>query len=420
MSVEVPVQERKVGRIEVVAPSDATLTDFNKDDRYTAYSMDAELADAMQGLIDPSTLEYGEVSPMHFTAEEKQLMEYASNNIQYNRILRDLDSAHYSYDNFVKNSGAMNDTQMMMWALDNNKDPYDFLVFANVINGAGEGAWDRLNSQVVQQFGDLPRTQEKYQNILRWYGDMSQERWNDNANGFKEWAFNYLDHTVSKTHRISSNHRNFIEEMALGGGVVTGSISAGRQALQSQLAAARQSSGNKVLQKVKQAINNATGTNTTVGKTVANNKYFTGKVEYQAPAKGTGYKYTVHQQKIDPDLVVEITNPRTGRKFTTTNRDLMEAGNAPYVMKNGKQSRIELHHSRQNAKGQLFEISDVTHRAKTGRGSEALHPYKTNRGRGLNGNGSGPRASQHPHYPVNRPSFNVDRTSYWQWRIKQF
>jgi hypothetical protein len=97
----------------------------------------------------------------------------------------------------------------------------------------------------------------------------------------------------------------------------------------------------------------------------------------------------------------------------------MEAGNAPYVIKNGVQSRVDLHHSRQNAKGPLFEASDVTHRAKTGQGGEALHPYKTIRGRKLNGNGSGSKLSQHPLNPVERLLFDIDRSHYWQQRIYQ-
>lgn len=156
-----------------------------------------------------------------------------------------------------------------------------------------------------------------------------------------------------------------------------------------------------------------------VGKIAADNTFFTSKVTFQAPANGTGIRYNVHQQRIDPDLVVTVTNRRTGGTVTTTNGELMRAGNAPYVMKNGSFSRVELHHSRQNAQGPLFEISDITHRTKTGQGGEALHPYKTIRGRSLNGNGSGPTLGQHPFNPVDRPAFNIDRNSYWQWRYEQ-
>ena len=136
-----------------------------------------------------------------------------------------------------------------------------------------------------------------------------------------------------------------------------------------------------------------------------------------APVNGTGIKYKVFQQEIDPDLVVKITNPKTKRTYTTTNRELLEVGNAPYVLKNGVQSRIELHLSRQNANGPLFELSDLTHRSKTGQGGEALRPYKTNRGREMNGAGSGPTQSQHPTYPVDRSAFDIDRKIYWQQRL---
>jgi hypothetical protein len=156
-----------------------------------------------------------------------------------------------------------------------------------------------------------------------------------------------------------------------------------------------------------------------VGKTASDNLFFTNKVQFSAPENGTGFDYDVYQQDIDPDLVVTLTNRRTGRTTSITNRELMEEGKAPYVMKNGRQQRIELHHSRQNAQGPLFELSDVSHRARSGAGSEALHPYKTNRGRQLNGDGFGPNVSQHPTYPVDRARFDKDRKNYWQQRFQQ-
>jgi hypothetical protein len=97
----------------------------------------------------------------------------------------------------------------------------------------------------------------------------------------------------------------------------------------------------------------------------------------------------------------------------------MQNGNAPYVMKNGVPERIELHHSRQNAQGTLFELTEKTHKVKTGQGSEALHPYKTKLGRELNGEGSGPTNSAHPTNPVDRSSFNKDKKQYYIDRIKE-
>lgn len=73
-------------------------------------------------------------------------------------------------------------------------------------------------------------------------------------------------------------------------------------------------------------------------------------------------------------------------------------------MKNGKKVQLNLHHSRQDGRGSLFEVSNVTHRAKKGKGAEALHPY---------GN------KQHPDYPVDRDAFDVDRNQYWIERAKE-
>jgi hypothetical protein len=97
----------------------------------------------------------------------------------------------------------------------------------------------------------------------------------------------------------------------------------------------------------------------------------------------------------------------------------MQDGKAPYVIRDGKPVRVELHHSRQNAEGPLFEISSPTHKVKTGQGGEALHPYKTKLGRELNGEGSGPNNSAHPDKPVDRSKFGKDRDQYYKDRIKE-
>ena len=148
-----------------------------------------------------------------------------------------------------------------------------------------------------------------------------------------------------------------------------------------------------------------------IGKTVSDNEYFTSIKEYQASENGTGYKYKVFRQDIDADLYVSSVGK--------TNRQLMRDGRAPYVILNGKTISIELHHSRQNAEGPLFELSSSSHKVKTGQGAEALHPYKTKRGRELNGKGSGPNNSAHPDNPVDRVKFNKDRVQYWQDRIRE-
>lgn len=103
----------------------------------------------------------------------------------------------------------------------------------------------------------------------------------------------------------------------------------------------------------------------------------------------------MYQQNIDWDLPV---NTRSGVK---TNLELAKDGKAPFIMKDGKYQQIQLHHSRQNAKGSLFELSASTHQKYYS--SRALHPYLPN---------------SHPDNPVNRSSFNVDRETYWKERAE--
>lgn len=97
-----------------------------------------------------------------------------------------------------------------------------------------------------------------------------------------------------------------------------------------------------------------------------------------------GSTHTVYQQAIDWDLPV---NTRNGIK---TNLDLALEGKSPFVVKNGKYSQINLHHSKQNGLGSLFELSADTHRKYYG--TKALHPHLPN---------------AHPINPVNRDQFNI-------------
>ena len=113
------------------------------------------------------------------------------------------------------------------------------------------------------------------------------------------------------------------------------------------------------------------------------------RTQWQAPAgRGTGQNYRVYQQGIDWNLEVD----------GLTNLQRAASGKAPYVVKDGVPRKLNLHHSRQDARGSLFEVTDVTHRARRNAGGRALHPY----GR-----------SQHPDFPVDRPAFDVDRSQYW-------
>jgi hypothetical protein len=125
------------------------------------------------------------------------------------------------------------------------------------------------------------------------------------------------------------------------------------------------------------------------------NQVFKQRVSWQAPSSGTGQRYNVYRQEIDWSLEVG----------SETNLQLAKRGNAPYVMKDGRLERLNLHHSQQDARGALFELSERTHlRTPTGRGREALHPY----GR-----------SQHPDFPVDRKLFDVDRGQYWMDRAAE-
>ncbi|WP_303393880.1 HNH/ENDO VII family nuclease, partial [Lonsdalea iberica] len=115
--------------------------------------------------------------------------------------------------------------------------------------------------------------------------------------------------------------------------------------------------------------------------------------KFDAPS---GNSHTVYQQAIDWDLPV---NTRNGVK---TNLDIALDGGSPFVVKNGKYSQINLHHSKQNGLGSLFELSSDTHQKY--RYTNALHPHLPN---------------AHPDNPVDRELFNTDRDAYWKQRANE-
>ncbi|SMC29054.1 RHS repeat-associated core domain-containing protein [Andreprevotia lacus DSM 23236] len=119
-------------------------------------------------------------------------------------------------------------------------------------------------------------------------------------------------------------------------------------------------------------------------------KGFFKRCSFNAPS---GKKHNVYQQEIDWDLPV---NTRDGVK---TNLELASEGKSPFVVKNGKYSQLNLHHSKQDANGSLFELSADTHQKFYG--TNALHPHLPN---------------AHPNNPVNRDEFNGDREAYWKER----
>ena len=113
---------------------------------------------------------------------------------------------------------------------------------------------------------------------------------------------------------------------------------------------------------------------------------------FNAPS---GSSHTVYQQVINWDLPV---NTRDGIK---TNLDLASEGRSPFVIKNGSYSQLNLHHSKQDGLGALFELSADTHQ-KFG-STNALHPHLP---------------GKHPINPVNRELFDGDRGAYWKERAQ--
>ena len=138
-------------------------------------------------------------------------------------------------------------------------------------------------------------------------------------------------------------------------------------------------------------------------KEYSNNNYFVREQRWQAPQNGTKLEYRVYQQQIDPNAKPLIKNGDM-----RTNLQLMQAGRAPYVLKNGKYEQLQLHHAQQDGRGALFELSAQSHLHLTNQtGRKAVHPYW-------------PEA--HPKFPVpeDRSIFGNDQTAYWIERAKQY
>ena len=133
----------------------------------------------------------------------------------------------------------------------------------------------------------------------------------------------------------------------------------------------------------------------TASQFVKNPQFFKSETAWKASGQGTGIEYKVFQQEIDWNLEVE----------GISNLERANAGGAPYIMKDGAPQQLQLHHSRQNAQGPLFELSRSTHlETIKGQGREAVHPF-----------GNKP----HPDYPVNRPLFKKEVPQYWMDRARE-
>ena len=136
-------------------------------------------------------------------------------------------------------------------------------------------------------------------------------------------------------------------------------------------------------------------------KTYQNNQFFKQAQEWYAPPNGTGIKYQVWQQDIDPNL-----RPFAKIGDMRTNLELMQDGRTPYVIKNGKIEQIQLHHVMQDGR-KLAELTRGTHLGLTNEtGRKAVHPYTP---------------GKNPYFP--RPEdkiFNIDHSQYWIDRANQF
>lgn len=142
------------------------------------------------------------------------------------------------------------------------------------------------------------------------------------------------------------------------------------------------------------------------------------KVETKNPYAPNGTR-TVYQRDIDENLVVKRTIK--GKEIEETNLERMKKGLAPHIKKkNGETEPVELHHSRQENDGSLFELGSQIHRStKSGQGAEALHPYKNNRGLEINNVDKNTSGNNHPEKPINREMFALEKKEHWQNRAKE-
>jgi hypothetical protein len=153
-----------------------------------------------------------------------------------------------------------------------------------------------------------------------------------------------------------------------------------------------------------------------VGAKKAFDKYARNKV---FKSEGKIADKTIYQQEIDPEKISYKADKFNGDLIPETNLERMERGQPPYVEKNGKDESLVLHHSRQKDSGPIFELSKSSHLAKTGNGAEALHPYKTTRGREINEVDALSKSRLNPDAPVVRNIFDKERLQHWKDRAKE-
>ncbi|WP_027085545.1 HNH/ENDO VII family nuclease [Cohnella panacarvi] len=105
----------------------------------------------------------------------------------------------------------------------------------------------------------------------------------------------------------------------------------------------------------------------------------------------------VYQIEIDKNY-----NPKDPSAAGMSNKELMEKGRAPYVIKDGEESRVELHHLIQREPGGMVEIAETTH----DKYSSALH--------GLVEDGNSFRND-----PDLEKQYNNFRSNYWKMRANE-
>ena len=105
----------------------------------------------------------------------------------------------------------------------------------------------------------------------------------------------------------------------------------------------------------------------------------------------------VYQIEIDKNYV-----PNNPKALGKSNRELMKKGNSPYIVNDGVESKVELHHLIQKEPGGMVEIAELTH----DKYDSTLH--------GLVGNGNSFRND-----PELEKMYNNFRSNYWKMRARE-
>lgn len=85
-------------------------------------------------------------------------------------------------------------------------------------------------------------------------------------------------------------------------------------------------------------------------------RYFGNTGTVKVSGKEVDVSRRVYQIEIDKNYIPN--DPRAGGM---TNKELMEKGKSPYVVKDRVESKVELHHLIQKEPGGIVEIAELTH-----------------------------------------------------------